>query len=89
MAAERYDKSAPVNLGSGEEIAIGELVYMIKELIGYEGEVEWDTSRPDGQPRRKLDVSRAKEEFGFESEVTLMEGLVETIEWFKKNMLGR
>ena len=86
MAAERYEKSGPVNLGSGEEIRIGELVYMIKELVGYEGEVEWDTSRPDGQPRRKLDVSKAKEEFGFESEVSLMEGLVETIEWYKKNI---
>jgi GDP-L-fucose synthase len=60
---------------------------MIKELVGYEGEVEWDTSRPDGQPRRKLDVSKAKEEFGFESEITLTEGLVETIEWYKKNIL--
>ncbi len=87
MAAERYEKSGPVNLGSGEEIMIGELVYMIKELVGYEGEVEWDTSRPDGQPRRKLDVSKAKEEFGFESEITLAEGLVETIEWYKKNIL--
>ncbi|MCI0481494.1 MAG: GDP-L-fucose synthase [Candidatus Dadabacteria bacterium] len=87
MAAERYEKSGPVNLGSGEEIMIGELVYMIKELVGYEGEVEWDTSRPDGQPRRKLDVSKAKEEFGFESEISLMEGLVETIEWYKKNIL--
>ncbi len=87
MAAERYEKSGPVNLGSGEEIMIGELVYMIKELVGYEGDVEWDTSRPDGQPRRKLDVSRAKEEFGFESEITLAEGLVETIEWYKKNIL--
>ncbi len=89
MAAEKYEKSAPVNIGSGEEIRIGELVYMIKELVGYEGEVEWDSSRPDGQPRRKLDVSKAKEEFGFEAEVPLTDGLVETIEWFKKNMLGR
>jgi GDP-L-fucose synthase len=87
LAAERYEKSGPVNLGSGEEIMIGELVYMIKELVGYEGEVEWDTSRPDGQPRRKLDVSKAKEEFGFESEISLMEGLVETIEWYRKNII--
>lgn len=86
MAAERYEKGDPVNLGSGEEIRIGELVYMIRELVGYDGEVEWDTTRPDGQERRKLDVSRAKEEFGFESEMPLMEGLVETIEWYKKNM---
>ena len=87
LAAERYEKSGPVNLGSGEEIMIGELVYMIKELVGYEGEVEWDTSRPDGQPRRRLDVSKAKEEFGFESEISLMEGLVETIEWYRKNII--
>ncbi|MGH7891958.1 MAG: NAD-dependent epimerase/dehydratase family protein, partial [Thermodesulfobacteriota bacterium] len=87
LAAERYEKSGPVNLGSGEEIRIGELVYMIRELVGYEGEVEWDASRPDGQPRRKLDVSKAKEEFGFESEISLMEGLVETIEWYRKNIL--
>jgi GDP-L-fucose synthase len=87
LAAERYEKSGPVNLGSGEEIMIGELVYMIKELVGYEGEVEWDASRPDGQPRRKLDVSKAKEEFGFESEISLMEGLVETIEWYRKNIV--
>lgn len=86
MAAERYEKGDPVNLGSGEEIRIGELVYMIRELVGYDGEVEWDTTRPDGQERRNLDVSRAKEEFGFESEMPLMEGLVETIEWYKKNM---
>jgi GDP-L-fucose synthase len=89
MAAERYEKSGPVNIGSGEEIRIGELVYMIKELVGYEGEVEWDTSRPDGQPRRKLDVSKAKEEFGFESEVSLAEGLVETIEWYRSHILER
>jgi GDP-L-fucose synthase len=89
MATERYEKSGPVNIGSGEEIRIGELVYMIKELVGYEGEVEWDASRPDGQPRRKLDVTKAKEEFGFESEVTLAEGLVETIEWYRTHKLGR
>jgi len=89
MAAERYEKSAPVNVGSGEEIRIGELVYMIKELVGYEGDVEWDASRPDGQPRRKLDVTKAKEEFGFESETTLAEGLVETVEWYRTHILKR
>ncbi len=85
MAAERYDKSAPVNLGSGEEIRIRELVDMIKKMVGYEGEVEWDSSRPDGQPRRKLDVSRAREEFGFESEISLGEGLRDTIDWYMEN----
>lgn len=87
MATESYDKSDPVNLGSGEEIRIKDLVYMIKEMVGYEGEVEWDTTRPDGQPRRKLDVSKAREEFGFESETPFKEGLAKTIEWYKENML--
>ena len=85
MAAERYEKSAPVNLGSGEEFSIRDLVKMIKEFVGYEGEVEWDSSRPDGQPRRKLDVSRAKREFGFESEIPLGEGLRKTIDWYMEN----
>lgn len=88
MAAERYEKSDPVNLGSGEEISIRDLVHMIKEKIGYEGEVEWDTTRPDGQPRRKLDVSKAREEFGFQSETPFKEGLRKTIEWYRENMLG-
>ncbi len=88
MAAERYEKSDPVNLGSGEEISIRDLVSMIKEIIGYEGEVEWDTTRPDGQPRRKLDVSKAREEFGFQSETPFKEGLRKTIEWYRENMLG-
>ena len=88
MAAERYEKSDPVNLGSGEEISIRDLVSMIKEIIGYEGEVEWDTMRPDGQPRRKLDVSKAREEFGFQSETPFKEGLRKTIEWYRENMLG-
>ena len=84
-AAERYDKGEPVNLGSGEEIGIKDLVNMIKDMTGYEGEVEWDASRPDGQPRRKLDVTKARVEFGFESEIRLAEGLRGTIEWYKKN----
>lgn len=88
MAAERYEKSDPVNLGSGEEISIRDLVSMIKEIIDYEGEVEWDTTRPAGQPRRKLDVSKAREEFGFQSETPFKEGLRKTIEWYRENMLG-
>ncbi len=88
MAAESYEKSDPVNLGSGEEISIRDLVHMIKEKVGYEGEVEWDTARPDGQPRRKLDVSKAREEFGFQSETPFKEGLHKTIEWYRENMLG-
>lgn len=86
MAAEGYDKEDPVNLGSGEEIRIKDLVYMIKEMVGYEGDLEWDTKRPDGQPKRKLDVSKAKEEFGFQSEISFKDGLAKTIEWYKENM---
>ncbi len=86
MATEGYDKADPVNLGSGEEIRIKDLVNMIKEMVGYEGELEWDTTRPDGQPKRKLDVSKAMEEFGFQSETSFKEGLAKTIEWYKENM---
>ncbi len=86
MAAERYEKSDPVNLGSGEEISIRDLVHMIKEKVGYEGEVEWDTIRPDGQPRRKLDVSKAREEFGFQSETPFKDGLGKKIKWYRENM---
>ncbi|MFI5324329.1 MAG: GDP-L-fucose synthase family protein [Thermodesulfobacteriota bacterium] len=85
MAAEMYEKVEPVNLGSGEEISIKELVAMIKDMTGYAGEVEWDASRPDGQPRRRLDVSKARQEFGFGSEIRLAEGLRTTIEWYIKN----
>ena len=85
-AAESYDKDGPVNLGSGEEISIKDLVNMIREMVGYEGEVVWDSSRPDGQPRRRLDVSRAREEFGFEAEIPFSEGLRKTIEWYIENM---
>jgi len=88
MATEGYDIGDPVNLGSGEEIRIKDLVYMIKEMVGYEGELEWDATRPDGQPKRKLDVSKAKEEFGFQSETSFKEGLAKTIEWYKENMSG-
>jgi len=82
LATERYNKPEPVNLGSGEEIKIRDLVYLIKELTGFEGEVGWDTSKPNGQPRRKLDISKAKEEFRFEAEVDFKEGLKRTIEWY-------
>jgi len=82
QAAECYNKPAPVNLGSGEEIKIKDLVCLIKEFVGFEGEIEWDTSRPDGQPLRRLDVSRAREEFGFESKMGLKEGLANTITWY-------
>lgn len=87
-AAERYDKGEPVNLGSGREIRIRDLAGMIKEMTGYEGKIVWDTSRPDGQPERRLDVSRAKAEFGFKATTTFEEGLAATVTWYRETMLG-
>ena len=87
-AAERYDKGEPVNLGSGREIKIRDLAGMIKEMTGYEGEIVWDTSRPDGQPERRLDVSRARAEFGFRATTTFEEGLAATVTWYRETMLG-
>jgi GDP-L-fucose synthase len=85
LAAEKYDKSDPVNLGSSFEINIKALVDIIVKETGFNGEVKWDTSKPNGQPRRKLDVSRAKKEFGFESTTTFEEGLRKTIALYKEN----
>lgn len=82
LAAEHYNKAEPVNLGSGMEITIRELVTTIQKLSGYEGEIRWDTTKPDGQPRRQLDVSRGKKEFGFAAEVPFSEGLKKTVEWY-------
>ena len=83
LAAEQYNKPDPVNLGSGMEITIRDLVALIGELTGYSGEIRWDTARPDGQPRRSLDVSRARKEFGFEAKMPFREGLRRTIEWYE------
>jgi GDP-L-fucose synthase len=85
LATERYNSSDPVNLGSGEEISIRDLAGKIVELTGFEGELRWDTSRPNGQPRRALDTSRAKERFGFEAQVRLEEGLRHTVDWYKQH----
>jgi len=85
LATQRYDKADPVNLGAGQEIKVKDLVYLIKELTGYEGEVKWDATKPDGQPRRCLDTTRAKREFGFEAQTSFKEGLKETIKWYVKN----
>lgn len=85
LAAERYNSSDPVNLGSGMEISIKDLAHLIAELTGFQGEIVWDTSKPNGQPRRALDVSKAKEYFGFEAKMPFKEGLKNTIEWFKEN----
>lgn len=85
LAAERYDSSDPVNLGAGFEISIRELTEKIARLSGFTGAVRWDTSKPNGQPRRKLDTARAKERFGFEATTAFDEGLRETIEWYRRN----
>jgi len=85
LAAERYDGPDPINLGSGNEISIRELVSLITELVGYCGAVEWDPSMPDGQPRRCLDTSRAEREFGWRAQVPFRAGLERTIAWFLKS----
>jgi len=85
LATEKYSKPDPVNLGSGQEIKIKDLVNLIAELTDFNGKIFWDKSKPDGQPRRKLDVSKAKEEFGFKAETDFREGLKKTIEWWKEN----
>jgi nucleoside-diphosphate-sugar epimerase len=87
-ATERYNSSDPVNLGSGEEISIRQLVETIAEMTGFEGQVEWDTSKPDGQPRRKLDTTRAKERFDWDASTEFRDGLRETIEWYEANRTG-
>ena len=86
LATERYNKPEPINIGAGFEIKIKDLVELIAELTGFEGEIRWDTSKPDGQPRRCLDVSRAEEEFGFQAKVDFREGLEKTIEWYKSQL---
>src|SRR5690606_34288751 len=87
--AEVYDDPAPVNLGSGQEISIRELAGMIARLCGYKGQLTWDTSRPKGQPRRCLDVTRARERLGFEASTSLGEGLATTIAWYKQSAGGK
>jgi len=84
LAAERYDGPEPVNLGAGREISIKDLGELICRLSGFQGRIEWDTSKPDGQPRRCLDTRRAKREFGFEARTPFEAGLKETIEWYEK-----
>jgi GDP-L-fucose synthase len=83
LATERYDGSEPVNLGTGDEIAIRDLAELLAELTGFDGEIVWDTTKPNGQPRRRLDVSRAAEYFGFRATTPLREGLERTIAWYR------
>jgi len=85
LATERYDKPEPVNLGSGKEISIRELIGLICRLMNFKGDIRWDATKPDGQPRRLLDVSRAEREFGFSAKIGFEDGLKKTIEWYVKN----
>ena len=82
---EQYDSPEPMNLGSGREITIKDLTELVAKLVGFEGKITWDSSKPDGQPRRCLDVSRAKQEIGFVAGTTLEDGLKKTIEWYEAN----
>jgi GDP-L-fucose synthase len=84
-ATQEYDKKDPVNIGTGTEISIKELAEKIAELMGFKGEIIWDRTNPDGQPRRRLDTSKAKNEFGWYAKVDFEEGLKRTIEWYRKN----
>jgi len=86
LATERYNKGLPVNLGTGEELTINELARTIGEITGFKGKVEWDASKPDGQPRRRLDTTRAEHEFGFRAKTKLEDGLTKTIEWYEATL---
>ncbi len=85
LAAEKYNESDPVNLGTDLEISIKDLAELIARLVGFKGKIKWDISNPDGQPRRRLDTSRAEREFGFKAKMDFEEGLKRTIEWYKLN----
>ena len=88
LAAERYDGGEPVNLGSGEEHSIASLARRVADACGFKGELRWDPSKPNGQPRRRLDTSRAKKLFGFEAKKPFDQGLRETVEWYRKTRYG-
>jgi len=82
LASEKYNKPEPVNIGAGFEISIKDLALLIAKLTNFKGRIIWDTSKPEGQPRRCLDVSKAKKEFGFEAKVDFEEGLKRTVDWY-------
>jgi GDP-L-fucose synthase len=86
LATEKYNKSDPINIGAGFEISIKELVKLIGELTGFKGRIIWDKSKPDGQPRRMLDTTKAFTEFGFKAKTGFREGLKKTIEWYKNSL---
>ncbi len=85
IAAEKNVECVPINLGTGIETSIADLTELIAQTVGYEGEVAWDTTKPDGQPKRYLDVSRAKELLGFEAQISLEDGIKETVDWYREN----
>jgi GDP-L-fucose synthase len=85
LASEKYNDSEPVNLGAGSEISIKDLVEMIAKKTDYTGKLVWDTTKPNGQPRRKLDTTRANERFGFKAQMSFEEGMDHTIKWFREN----
>lgn len=89
LAAEKYDKPEPVNLGAGFEISIKDLVAVIVKLTGFKGEVIWDASKPDGQPRRCLDTQRAFNEFGFRAATSFEQGLKKTIDWYRESLASK
>jgi GDP-L-fucose synthase len=88
LAAERYDGPEPVNVGSGEEIAIRDLVRLIADACEYRGKIAWDTTQPNGQPRRRLDTSRAEKYFGFKAKMPLKKGIAETVSWYRNQMVA-
>jgi GDP-L-fucose synthase len=88
LATERYDGKEPINVGSGMEISMSELASQIRGVVGYEGEIVWDSSRPNGQPRRCLDVSKAKSAFGWEAKTPFREGLKKTYDWYVNSLKG-
>jgi len=88
LASERYNKSKPVNIGAGFEISIKDLVKLIAKLSGFEGRIIWDKTRPNGQPRRRLDIAKAEKEFGFKAKTSFEEGLKKTVEWYRQIRQG-
>jgi GDP-L-fucose synthase len=88
LASEHYNSADPVNLGSGQETSIRQLAEVVAKQVGFEGKIEWDTTKPNGQPRRCLDTSHAEQEFGFQAQTDFREGLAETIAWYEQNLQG-
>jgi GDP-L-fucose synthase len=89
LATQHYEKADPVNIGAGREITIREAAELISELSGFRGELRWDAGKPDGQPRRCLDVTKAEREFGFRAQTDFRAGLIKTIEWYREHVAGR